>query len=122
MISPQDSGGGTKTEAGVTANMTLYYTPVRADGTFKVTGFSGNWVSSASYNLISNRSCGCKDIIGGNSVQYYPTSNSYSYSTGWGWQTRIWDYTNGPAGWSSCTITPSGMGSASHILDLYFTV
>lgn len=117
-VDPQASGGGHKTEAGVTAYITVYYTDVRSDGSFKVTGFSGGWTPSANYYVITGRSCGCKDNVLYHATYQYPTSNTYSYTVNWGYVPRVWNSNTGPSGWSDATVTPTGMSSHHISLDV----
>lgn len=120
LVAPRASGSGSKNEAGVTATITIYHTPLKSNGLFRITAFGGSWTSSAAYNVISDRIAGCKDGYLTNKLQYVPTSNSFYYTTGWG-DVSYYAHTDlGPSAWSEATVTPQGMGSAKHRIVLYY--
>lgn len=116
-VSPRDSQSQSKTEAGVTATVTANYSVTNSSGTFTWYSFSGSWVPNQSYNLISNRSCGAVEYAGGGkSTVQHPGSNSFAYTLNWSCSRILGQ---NPRVWSEATITPTGMGSASHIIELY---
>lgn len=111
----RDNSSLNKTEAGVTATVTANYSVTDSSGSYTWYSYSGSWVPSDNFYLLSNRSCGAVEYYFGKGDQRYPNANSFSYTLNW----KCIRAGENPRVWSRATITPIGMGDASHIIDLY---
>lgn len=84
---PRDSTGGTTTSSGVTATVTAHYSTRWVSGSKQIliTSVSGSWTMSPSSIFLQSREVHAHQgmVVGGVNKHWYPTSNSFNYSTGW---------------------------------------
>lgn len=120
-ITPFASAGGTKNSGGVTAKINADYTLNSKGDQIKVTKIYGSWVPSSSTYTVTNRAIGAHSsfVAGGQKLSKKPTSNSFSYNTGWGYNIRMKNG-NAPRAWSDAVIKVSGM-SSTHSLSVEVT-
>ncbi|SMF88116.1 hypothetical protein SAMN05661091_4124 [Paenibacillus uliginis N3/975] len=121
-ISPMDSAGGEKEENSVKASMTVTYdwrqkanSPTRKE--IKINNFSGKW-EPGQFIIVSNRYASMNDgeSFPGNKIEKNPTSNTFSYNTGWGYVEWYPDtQVSGPRGNTEATLTVAGMGGTANI-------
>lgn len=91
----------------------------------RVNKIYGSWKPATSMIQLSNREVIYGDGVPfvGKSAHKYPTSNSYSYTTGWGWVDFYPASTGAASGaraYSSANVSVSGM-SGSHLIEVYVT-
>ncbi|MEA5017105.1 MAG: hypothetical protein VB009_00130 [Erysipelotrichaceae bacterium] len=94
------SGGTTQQKSGATATMSVtFYT---SNEQIRVANFSGGWVGTSDLYYFNNRLAGVSSGFWGCTTTIYPTSNTFSQNTGWGYV----NYTlgdMGPWAWSGAT-------------------
>ena len=122
-IKTRTSVGKDKTDGGVTARIKVTYQISSNKEMIKIMEISGGWTPSSSIYLVGNREVGMH--CGGFAslrIKKNPTSNSFSYSTGWGYVDFVTSGNGSPFAWADATITVSGMsGSAHHLsVEMYF--
>ena len=110
------------TETDVKATITITYD--RSGDKIRVTKVSGSWVPSTSQIFLNNREVHYGDGVpfGGHSAHQYPTNNTFSYTTGWGWvdwYPASSDGFSGARAYSSAVVQASGM--ASHTIEAFVT-
>ncbi|MCQ4936350.1 hypothetical protein [Anaerotignum propionicum] len=109
----RSSDSSTKDNDYATASLTAVYT--RKDDSsgryIKVSRLYGGWTGNNSLIYFSDRKCGMKDGLFDNSMSKSPTSNSFSYNTGWGYVDYV-DADEGPFMSSSAKVWVSGMEHA----------
>lgn len=73
------------TENGVVATLSIHYD--RSGDDIRVNKVDGSWTPSSDWVYLNNREVHYGDGVplGGNYAHQYPTTNSFSYTTGWGW-------------------------------------
>ena len=115
-IMPASTVTGGQENSGVTANMAVNYDYDKTNNLLRVNSVSGSWTPSSSYYYLGNREVGAHAGSPNKLVlNKYPTTNTYSYTTGWGYVPRYWDTFSARA-WSEADIYISGMsGTAGHI-------
>ncbi|WP_067842040.1 hypothetical protein [Amphibacillus sediminis] len=121
---PMDSVGGSKTEGYVKASLDITYFLRDKKSEIKITKFSGKWEPQQSYMKVSNRVASVNDGRGlfSKTIRKRPTSNSFSYNTGWDYVTYVphsTDLYTGPRGYTEATLKPEGMGGS---YNLFLTV
>lgn len=91
----------------------------------QITKFTGSWTPENSLMLVSNRTAAVTDGTGlgvEKVLRYTPTSNTFSYNTGWGYVSWYPDTNiSGPRGNSEATVTATGMGSGYNLF-LFFAL
>ena len=110
-------------ETDVKATIKITYN--RSSDKIQVTNVSGSWIPDNSQIQISNRSVDYGDggpLSSGHSAHQKPTSNSFSYTTGWPWVT--WypassDAMSGARAYSTATVSVTGM--SSHTIEVFVT-
>lgn len=121
-ITPFDDSGGTKKSGGVTARLFANYDLKKTSKSqeIRVNSIYGSWSpSSGMYSLSTRKVDAHSGAIHGKSLSKKPSSNSYTYDTGWGYNV----YATGqaiPRAWSSAKVHISGM-SATHTITLEIT-
>ena len=108
-------------ETDVKATIKITYN--RSSDKIQVTNVSGSWIPDNSQIQISNRSVDYGDggpLSSGHSAHQKPTSNSFSYTTGWPWVT--WypassDAMSGARAYSTATVSVTGM--SSHTIEVF---
>ena len=130
---PSNSGNGSRLSAGahnedhyVRSILTVTYA-LRGGDEIQVQGVSGSWSGLATtYSMIfSNNEVWLFDgVPGGNCLERYPNTSSFSYSTSWGFVTKYPVASGMDAGaraFSSTLATVSGMGGG-YVIDTYVQV
>lgn len=122
-IQTYDIGGGSISQASCTATLNITYFMNAAGDQIKITKISGEWIPESNLLIISNRVVGVTDGRGvfiQKELTKYPTSNTFSYSTGWGYVNYIGstEYT-GARGYIEATLKINGMGGS---YDLFLPV
>lgn len=109
-------------EASVRATFKMVYYLSSDKENIKITNFSGPWeCTSSAYSMtFSNRvaSVNAGQSIWADTIKKYPTSNSFSYDTGWGYvpyYPACTDALSGARGYSEATATIDGMGGSYNI-------
>lgn len=110
-------------ETDVKATIKITYN--RSSDKIQVTNVSGSWIPDNSQIQKSNRSVDYGDggpLSSGHSAHQKPTSNSFSYTTGWPWVT--WypassDAMSGARAYSTATVSVTGM--SSHTIEVFVT-
>lgn len=119
-IQLSDSKGGQSTSGGVTAKLYVDYDVSANNEKVKLNKVYGSWNPSSSLYYLTNRKVDAHSGYGtGNKLSKTPTSNSFSYTTGWGYNNRLLGDLS-PRAWSSATVNVSGM-SATHTIKVEFT-
>lgn len=94
-----------------TANVTAVYSIHSTGELIRVERIHGGWSVSNSIFYLTDRSCGASSGGMQYSISKYPTSNSFNYSTGWGYVDRVGGDL-GPHVWSDVEVWVSGMEAA----------
>ena len=118
-----------KDEAFVRANLKITYTVKSSQEEIRVEAVSGSWTpTTSSFTMsFSDRQVMVTDgVYGlvGKTNWYYPSSNSYYYSTGWGYVIKYpssAEAHTGAAAFSSVNATISGMGG-THTVEVTLNV
>lgn len=119
-ITTYDSSGSQKTEGGVTAKLYVDYDVSSNNEQVRLNKVYGSWTPSSNMYSLSNRTVDAHSGSGtGKKLSKKPSSNSFSYSTGWGYNNRVWGDAS-PRAWSSAKISISGM-TATHTIKVEFT-
>lgn len=107
------------TETDVEATVKINYD--RSGRKIRVNGVSGSWVPSLSLINISNREVHYGDGAPfSHSAHKYPTSNYFSYTTGWGWVNwypASQDAMTGARAFTSATVSVTGM--TPHTIEVF---
>ncbi len=112
--STEDKG---KTEGGVTIRFSVVYTISANKEDIKVSRIYGNWTPSANFYIVTNRTVGIHAGLDGPSpLVRHPSTNSFDYSTGWGYNGFVVGANGSPFAWADAVILVSGM-SGSHTLN-----
>ncbi|PEA07008.1 hypothetical protein CON38_24890 [Bacillus cereus] len=110
-ITPLDDTGGSKNEGGVTARLNVNYDVSTNGEQIKLNKVYGSWTPSSSMYYLTNRTVNAHSgAVHGNNLVNYPTSNTFSYTTGWGYNYFATGQ-GSPRAWSSAKINISGMTS-----------
>jgi hypothetical protein len=122
-ISSFSTGGADRDNGDVSANITLNYDYSSSTNEIRINVLSGSWTPQNSYIVIDNRKAGCHDgRPSGNSITRYPTSNTFTAFTGWGY---VPYYPGSPPvsgvrAYSEARVIVPGMGSGYTLaLDFY---
>ena len=116
VISPRDQQTGSKTEAGVKAY--LYVNYFKSGDDINITSVTGGWTPTHTMYYVTNREVFIRSdsLGGGKLMKRYPTSNTFSYSPGWGY-VQYYPNTNysmsGAQSWADCHV--SGMEGTHNI-------
>lgn len=108
--------GGKDDGSGVSVLFYVVYT-ISSDGVqIKVSRIYGSWTPDSSLFTVSNREVGMHaGLDSPGTLTKHPTSNSFDYSTGWGYCNFVPAGDASPYAWADATITVYGM-SGSHRL------
>ena len=110
------------TTTDVTASISINYD--RQGEKIRVNRVYGSWQPATSMIEISNRRVDYGDgVPGGEKGHKNPTSNTFSYTTGWGWVNwypAVPDAYSGARAFSSALVSVSGM-SGSHTIEVFVT-
>lgn len=119
-ITPFYENGSSKDEGGVNAKLFIDYSK-KSNGQIRVNSVSGSWTPNDNIYKVSNRKViahnGGLPGTGLKKLSKTPTSNSFSYNTGWGFQNTP-DGPDGPMAESTAKIKVSGMSGTSHTITV----
>lgn len=115
-----DSVTNEQEESSIRAKIKLTYSWANNKNDIKISNVSGSWeCTSSQYSMsFSNRTVGVNDgrALGtGKSITEHPTSNTFSYNTGWGYVQYYPQSTTamtGPRAYSEATGSINGMGGS----------
>ena len=107
-------------ESSIRAKIKLTYSWANNKNDIKISNVSGSWeCTSSQYSMsFSNRTVGVNDgrpLGTGKSITEHPTSNTFSYNTGWGYVQYYPQSTTamtGPRAYSEATGSINGMGGS----------
>lgn len=119
IIKPFTVEGGTKTSGGVTAKLNVDYNWRESTGEIKVNRVYGSWTPSTNMYKVSNRNLLAHNgaAWGVKKLEKKPTSNTFSYTTGWGYNGTVTG-AYGPMAESTAKIVVDGMSGTSHTIQL----
>lgn len=113
-----DNTGGSKTGGGVTANLYVDYNI--SGEKIRVNKVWGSWVPSAQMYYLTNRKVDAHSgAVWGSNLSKTPTANSFSYTTGWGYNYFAGGQSS-PRAWTSAIAHVSGM-STTYTITLEIT-
>lgn len=119
-ITPLDVSGGSKTAGGVTARLNVDYDVSSNGEQIRLNKVYGSWTPSDSMYYLTDRKVEAHSgAIWGKNLSKTPTSNTFSYTTGWGYNYFAGGQAS-PRAWSSTTIHISGM-TATYTITLEIT-
>lgn len=115
-----DSVTNEQEESSIRAKIKLTYSWANNKNDIKISNVSGSWecTSSKYYMSFSNRTVGVNDgrpLGTGKSITEHPTSNTFSYNTGWGYvqyNPQSTTAMTGPRAYSEATGSIDGMGGS----------
>ena len=120
IITPLDTDGRTKTEGGVKAQLSVNYDVSSDNERVRLNKVYGGWYPTHSmYSVTSRKVNAHSGAMTGKTLKRTPDKNTFSYTTGWGYNDRVWGEA-APRAWSSAVIRISGM-SATHTIKVEFT-
>lgn len=118
IIRPLDNTGGTQTSYGVTATLNVEYEVNSTNEQVKAKRVYGSWTPSATFYYLENRYVMLHaGTMSGNKIEKYPTQNSFSYTTGWGFNYRYWGDLS-PRAISEANVRISGMSSYNYLITV----
>ena len=113
------------TGGGVDAYLYVDYSAKTESGTkyVRVDRVRGSWTPSSPYIIMSGRAVdyGDGEVIGGNSAHQTPTSNSFSYTTGWDY-TLYYPATNYSGARAYSCATASMSGGSNYLLECFVRI
>lgn len=120
-ISPLTNQGGDRDNGDVYAKVSLNYDYLKNSNQIRINTLSGYWTPLNNFILIDNRKTGChNEVPYGSSITKYPTSNTFSYNTGWGYVDFYpGSLISGARAYSEARVIIPGMGSG-YIFKLDF--
>ena len=115
-----DSVTNEQEESSIRAKIKLTYSWANNKNDIKISNVSGSWeCTSSQYSMsFSNRTVGVNDgrpLGTGKSITEHPTSNTFSYNTGWGYvqyNPQSTTAMTGPRAYSEATGSINGMGGS----------
>ena len=115
-----DSVTNEQEESSIRAKIKLTYSWANNKNDIKISNVSGSWeCTSSKYSMsFSNRTVGVNDgrpLGTGKSITEHPTSNTFSYNTGWGYvqyNPQSTTAMTGPRAYSEATGSINGMGGS----------
>ena len=115
-----DSVTNEQEESSIRAKIKLTYSWANNKNDIKISNVSGSWeCTSSKYSMsFSNRTVGVDDgrpLGTGKSITEHPTSNTFSYNTGWGYvqyNPQSTTAMTGPRAYSEATGSINGMGGS----------
>ena len=115
-----DSVTNEQEESSIRAKIKLTYSWANNKNDIKISNVSGSWeCTSSQYSMsFSNRTVGVNDgrpLGTGKSITEHPTSNTFSYNTGWGYvqyNPQSTTAMTGPRAYSEATGSIDGMGGS----------
>lgn len=120
-ILPFSTESGSKNEGGVSAVLKVDYDVNSTNEKVRLNKVYGSWTpKSSNYKLSDRMVTAHSGVIWGKKLTKYPSSNSFSYTTGWGYNDRVFDYNSAPRAQSSAKITVVGMSGSSHTIKINF--
>ncbi|KYG91093.1 hypothetical protein A0U40_16120 [[Bacillus] sp. KCTC 13219] len=121
-ITPFDSSGGTRTGGGITAALYVDYSLRSANQEIRLNKLWGSWTPSSNLYYLTDREASAHSgAVWGNSIYKYPTSNTFSYNTGFvDYNYFVLGGDGAPRAWSSAISRLSGM-IATYTITVEFT-
>lgn len=120
LITPLDTDGRTKTEGGVKAKLFVDYDVSSDNERVKLKKVYGGWYPTHNmYYMTSRKVDAHTGALTGKKLKETPSKDTFSYTTGWGYNDRVWGEA-APRAWSSAVIKISGM-TATHTIKVEFT-
>lgn len=125
-----DSVTNEQEESSIRAKIKLTYSWANNKNDIKISNVSGSWeCTSSKYSMsFSNRTVGVNDgrpLGTGKSITEHPTSNTFSYNTGWGYvqyNPQSTTAMTGPRAYSEATGSINGMGGSYTILLQWISI
>lgn len=125
-----DSVTNEQEESSIRAKIKLTYSWANNKNDIKISNVSGSWeCTSSKYSMsFSNRTVGVNDgrpLGTGKSITEHPTSNTFSYNTGWGYvqyNPQSTTAMTGPRAYSEATGSIDGMGGSYTILLQWISI
>lgn len=117
--STRDVDGSSKTTGGVTAKLYVDYDVNSTNEKVRLNKVYGSWVPGSMYYLTNRSVSAHSGVPYGKKISRTPSSNKFSYTTGWGYNLRIWG-DSAPRAWSDAKINISGM-TATKTIHVEFT-
>lgn len=112
-IMPLDSESNDKTSHGVTATVGVDYTISSNGEEFKASRFYGSWTPSSGLYYVTQRQAAIDSGgINPTKIIKYPTSDSYSFYTNWGYKLREPNSDYQQQTWSVAVVYVGGMESS----------
>ncbi len=113
--------GGKSDGSGVSVLFYVVYTISTNHEKIKVSRIYGSWTPTSNLYAISNREVGMHaGLDSPGTLLKYPSSNSFDYSTGWGYCNFVTAGDASPYAWADATISVYGM-SGTHSLTVGFS-
>jgi hypothetical protein len=115
--SSRASNSGSTTQQGITAYLTVTY-DFRSSDSIKLSKVNGSWSRSSTLYVLSNRQVVAQvaSVLSGPNKSWYPTSNTFSYDTGFSYSqyypSGLVSFTGGR---SFVTVYISGMGGSATV-------
>lgn len=121
LVTPYAEDGSSKKSGGVTARLWVGYNWNSSSGKLKLKTVRGNWTPSSNIYSVSNRKAIAQNgVLPGTGLKKLtkrPTINSFSYATGWGYQS-VPTGQDGAMAESTAKIKVSGMSGISHTINV----
>lgn len=109
-IQPLNADGSSTTQCGVTATLNATYTLRYNNEDIKITNFSGGWTPSSPLFYLTDQEVGITNGgFWGDTIRENPTSNSFSYDTGWDYVPRQANGNYQARAWSDAVVYVAGM-------------
>lgn len=108
-IQPLSEIIGGKDENGVRVTITVVYEISRDHEDIKIKQIYGGWEPSSNLYIVTDREVGLYNFATGDRLRKYPTTNTFNYTTGWGYGSFIVGNTGAPYTWADAVIEIYGM-------------
>lgn len=103
-IQPASEIVGGKNENGVRVTVTVVYEISSDHEQIKIKQIYGGWEPSSSLYLVTNREVGLNNFVADTEMVKYPTSNTFSYYTGWDYENFVVGVNGAPFAWADALI------------------
>lgn len=121
VITPFDTDGSSKTSGGITAKLYVDYDTNASNEKVRLNRVYGSWQPTDNSYYVTDRKVDAHSGAGtGKTLSKTPTSNSFSYTTGWDYNYRVGGQA-APRAWSSAKGHVAGMTGTSHTIKIEFT-
>ena len=95
---------GGKDENGVKVMITVVYEISGDHEDIKIKQIYGGWEPSSYLYIVTDREVGLHNFASGDSLTKHPTTNTFDYTTGWGYESFIVGTTGAPYAWADAVI------------------